>query len=107
MTTPLIILLYGILVAAGGVYGYLKAQSTPSLIAGLGSGLLLVGAAVAMMRGAYTIGWWLALIVAVLLLLRFGGTAFSNFKFMPGGLMIVLSIIAIAALLLGRTQPIR
>lgn len=104
MATAWIILIYGILVAAGGAYGYVKAQSMASLIAGVVSGVLLSGASVAMMRGAYSIGWWLALVVAVALLLRFASTAFgANFKFMPGGLMIALSIVAIIALLLERT----
>ena len=42
-----LVLIYGILVAAGGVMGYAKSQSTPSLIAGGISGIALVGAAVA------------------------------------------------------------
>ena len=65
--------------------------------------ILLIASAVAMMRGPFQIGWWAALIIAVLLLLRFGSAAFSNFKMMPGGLMIILSVIAIIVLLLGRT----
>ncbi|MFN2456273.1 MAG: TMEM14 family protein [Pyrinomonadaceae bacterium] len=104
--TALIILVYGVLVFAGGVIGYVKANSRASLAAGSISGVLLIASAVAMMRGgSYPLGWWLALIVAVLLLARFGLAAMSNFKMMPGGLMIVLSIIAIIALLMGRTPP--
>ncbi len=101
-----IILLYGVLVAAGGVLGYVRAQSVPSLAAGGVAGALLIGAAIAMMRGAYPLGWWAALIIAVLLLARFASASFSNFKWMPGGLMIVLSVIAIIVLLIGRT-PLR
>ncbi len=104
MTTAWIILIYGILVVAGGVLGYLKAQSTASLLAGGISGLLLIGAAVAMMRGSYQLGWWAALIIAILLLARFGMASLNNFKMMPGGMMIILSLIAIIALILGRTQ---
>lgn len=100
-----VILIYGLLVAVGGVMGYARAQSVPSLVAGGVAGLLLVGAAVAMMRGAYQLGWWAALIIALLLLARFGSAAFSSFKMMPGGLMIILSVIAIIALLFGRTAP--
>ncbi|HMV51391.1 MAG TPA: TMEM14 family protein, partial [Blastocatellia bacterium] len=44
MTTAWVVLIYGVLVAAGGAMGYFKAGSTASLIAGLGSGVLLVGA---------------------------------------------------------------
>lgn len=100
-----LVLIYGILIAALGVMGYVKASSTPSLIAGGISGIALVGAAVAMMKGAYTAGWWISLIVALLLLGRFGSAALSKgFKMMPDGLVIILSIIVIAALLTHREQ---
>ena len=103
--TAWVVLLYGVLVAAGGVLGYVRAQSTASLVAGGVAGLVLVGAGVAMMRGAYGAGWWVALIVAVLLLARFGAASLNGFKMMPGGLMIILSVIAIIALLAGRVSP--
>lgn len=107
MLTAWVILIYGVLVAAGGGYGYLKANSLASLIAGGVSGLILIGASVAMMRGAYTAGWWTALVIAALLLARFGyGAATAgSFKFMPGGMMILMSLAAIIALIAGRTPP--
>lgn len=101
--TAWVILVYGLLVAAGGAMGYFKAGSLASLIAGAGSGLLLLGASVAMMKGAYQAGWWISLIVAVLLLGRFGSAALSKgFKMMPGGMVIILSLIVIAVLLTQR-----
>lgn len=103
--TALVILVYGILTAAGGVFAYMKVGSRPSLIAGGVSGLLLVVAAIAMMRGAYQPGWWVALVITLLLLGRFVYASIGNFKFMPGGLMIALSVVALAALLFGRTSP--
>jgi uncharacterized membrane protein (UPF0136 family) len=100
-----LVLIYGIVMAVGGVYGYVKKDSMASLIAGGVSGIALVGAAVAMMKDAYSAGWWVSLIVALLLLGRFGSVALSKgFEMMPGGLIIVLSIIVIAALLTHRTQ---
>jgi len=99
--TAWVILIYGVLVAAGGVMGYVKANSRASLIAGGVSGVLLIAASVSMMRGAYQIGWWLAFVVAILLLARFGYASLSNFKMMPGGLMIILSLIALLVLLFG------
>jgi uncharacterized membrane protein (UPF0136 family) len=103
--TAWIILIYGLLVLAGGIMGYVKAQSTPSLVAGGLSGVILIASALAMMRGAYQIGWWIALVVAVLLLGRFGVNAATHgFKMMPGGLMIILSLIAIVALVAGKTR---
>jgi uncharacterized membrane protein (UPF0136 family) len=105
MPTAWIILIYGVLTAAGGVFAYLKVNSLPSIVAGGASGLLLVLAGYLMMRGSYTAGWWIALVVTLALLARFGAAAFSNFKFMPGGLMILLSLVALIALIAGRNAP--
>ncbi len=101
-----LVLIYGILIAAGGVMGYVKANSTPSLVAGVAAGIALVGAAVAMLRDAYSAGWWVSLIVALLLLGRFGVAAIRSgeFKMMPGGLVIIPSVIIIVALLTHRAQ---
>jgi uncharacterized membrane protein (UPF0136 family) len=100
-----LVLIYGILMAAGGVMGYVKKDSMASLIAGGISGIALVGAAVAMMKDAYSAGWWISLIVALLLLARFVIAELrGGFKMMPGGLVIILSIIVIAALLTHRAQ---
>lgn len=103
--TTLTVLIYGVLVALGGIYGYVKAQSVPSLVAGVGAGAVLVGAAIAMMRGAYQVGWWVSLVVALLLLARFVSASFKGFKWMPGGLMIILSLAVIIMLLIGRRGP--
>lgn len=104
MSTPWLVLIYGILVAAGGVMGYAKAGSTASLVAGGISGLLLAGSTFLMLRGSYQAGWWLALVVTLLLLGRFGMAALNNgFKMMPGGMVIIVSVIVLAGLLMQRT----
>lgn len=103
--TTWVILVYGLLVLVGGVMGYVKANSMASLMAGGVSGVVLIASALAMWRGFYQLGWWIALIVAALLLARFGYAAAANgFKMMPGGLMIILSVIAILALVVGRSR---
>jgi uncharacterized membrane protein (UPF0136 family) len=99
-----LVLIFAILVAAGGVMGFVKAGSTASLIAGVVSGILLAGSAFAMMRGAYQAGWWVALVVTILLLARFGMAAFREFKLMPGGIVIIMSLIVLAALIAQRVR---
>ena len=99
-----LVLIYAILVAAGGAMGYAKAGSMASLIAGVVSGLGLAGSAALMMRGSYQTGWWLSLIITLALLARFGHAAWDKgFKLMPGGLVIIVSVIVLAALLIQRT----
>lgn len=95
----LIVLVYGILIIVGGVIGYVKASSVASLAAGGITGILLIGSSIAMMKGAYQAGWWIALVVTILLLGRFAGAAMSKgFKMMPGGMVIILSLIVLAVL---------
>ncbi|MCI0661230.1 MAG: TMEM14 family protein [Acidobacteria bacterium] len=96
-----VVLIFGFLVAVGGVIGYVKVGSAASLIAGLIAGILLVGSAVAMMRGAQ-LGWWIALVVTILLLVRFGMAAMKEFKMMPGGLVIIMGLIVLAVLITQR-----
>jgi len=97
-----VVFIFAILIAVGGVMGYVRAGSTPSLIAGLIAGILLVGSVVAMNRGAYQLGWWIALVVTILLLVRFGMAAMKEFKMMPGGLVIIMGLIVLAVLITQR-----
>jgi uncharacterized membrane protein (UPF0136 family) len=101
--TSWIVLIYAILIAVGGIMGYVKAQSPASLIAGVGAGLLLAGSAIAMMKDAYQGGWWIALIITIALLVRFGLVAVQKgFEMMPGGMVIILSLIVLVVLLTNR-----
>lgn len=88
-----LILIYGLLVALGGIMGYVKARSQPSLISGLVSGALLLGA------------WWFglrnpkgglsfALVIAIALLVVFILRYRKTQTFMPAGLMAILSGVA-------------
>ncbi|MFN0125018.1 MAG: TMEM14 family protein [Blastocatellia bacterium] len=100
---PVYLLVYGAMIMLGGVMGYVKAKSQASLIAGLVAGALLDGSAALMIMGSRTAGWWLALLVSLALLARFGMAAMKDFKMMPGGMVIALSLAAIVILLLNRT----
>jgi uncharacterized membrane protein (UPF0136 family) len=101
-TPSLILFIYGVLVLLGGIMGYVQAQSVPSLIAGVVSGILLLGAGWALQNGQRW-GFLLGVVVTVGLLLFFGGRFAQSRAIMPGGLMTILSLgVLIALLLTGR-----
>ncbi|MGA7933505.1 MAG: TMEM14 family protein [Kovacikia sp.] len=94
------VLIYALLVALGGVMGYAKVQSNASLISGLVSGVVLAIAWYTSLQNPL-VGLAIATVVALLLLgvfaLRFRSTA----KFMPAGLMAILSLGATVAFAIG------
>ena len=89
---------YALLLMAGGLIGFLKAGSRPSLIAGVMSGLLAVGCLMVFMfaspRGGCWAGVALAGLMAVVFVIRLKKTG----KFMPSGMLLAMS--AVAAFLL-------
>jgi uncharacterized membrane protein (UPF0136 family) len=92
-TAAIIVWSYGALVLAGGVMGWVKARSKPSLIAGVAFGAALIAAG--WCPYARWVGASLAAALGVIMGVRFGQTR----KFMPAGLTFVLSVVALAALL--------
>eukprot|EP01048_Picozoa_sp_COSAG05_P005230 COSAG05_NODE_305_length_11703_cov_15.056705_2_plen_488_part_00 len=73
--------LYGLLLAGGGVMGYAKAQSVPSLVAGVGSGLIVS-------LSGYT---WLKSLWSLVLTGVMGRRFQASGKFMPAGLVSVIA----------------
>ncbi|HEY9887750.1 MAG TPA: TMEM14 family protein [Candidatus Obscuribacterales bacterium] len=88
---------YAVLAIAGGVMGYQKAASKPSLIAGLGTGALLLLGGVGLLQGQPW-GQWLAIAVTLLLVVVFIGRLIKTRKFMPAGLMVVVGVVTLIAL---------
>ena len=88
---------YGALVLAGGVMGYRKAQSTASLTAGLAFGISLMVTG-AMLWGGRRQEWWVAIGLTAALLIVMGVRYVKTRKFMPAGLMCVLSVAVLVAL---------
>jgi uncharacterized membrane protein (UPF0136 family) len=104
-TTAIVVWIYGLLVLGGGVMGYAKAKSKPSLIMGVICGLALLAAGVAVWRNA-TLGLCVSSSIAILLSLFFAIRFSRTRKFMPGGLMMILSIVASVLILMGfNTRP--
>ena len=90
-----VILVYATVVFAGGLIGYLKAGSKPSLIAGVVSAALLAGAAWMSWNNEVRALWiavGIAGLLSVVFLIRFLKTR----SFMPSGMMLVLSLAATA-----------
>jgi uncharacterized membrane protein (UPF0136 family) len=87
---------FGVFAIAGGVFGFVKAKSMPSLVAGSVSGAALIVAGVLIGTGASTrIGLILGLIVALALAGRFVPAFLKTKKVMPAGLMGALGIIGV------------
>jgi uncharacterized membrane protein (UPF0136 family) len=96
MPLPIVlILVYATVVFAGGLMGYLKAGSKPSLIAGVVSAALLAGAFWMSRTNGVAALWFaagIAGLLAVVFLMRFLKTR----SFMPSGMMLALSVAAAA-----------
>ncbi len=93
---------FGVLTVAGGVMGFVKAKSRPSLIAGGISGIALCAAGYLVSTGTNArVGLFLGLVVSFALAGRFVGTFRKSKKIMPAGLMAVLGIIGVVVSAIG------
>ena len=88
-------LVFGLLTLAGGIMGYVKANSVPSLIAGGLSGILLAVGALMLGSNARPILIGLGLI-SLVLAIRFVPAFINTMKPMPAGMMAVLSVVGLA-----------
>ena len=86
----LILYIYGILLIVGGLMGYVKAKSVPSLVAGLVCGFiaLLLG-----LRYTWHFAPPAALVLAIVLIFIMGRRYLNTRKAMPALIIVVLSII--------------
>lgn len=91
------LVVYGVLLAAGGIAGFKMAGSAASVVMGVAAGLLSVAAAVWAGRSpvaGLNAGFAVALVVAAAMLVRYLGSR----KLMPAGLTAILSVIMIVVL---------
>ena len=88
---------YGLLAGLGGIWGYIKSKSKPSLISGGISGVLLLVAAVMQIRGA-DLGLLIARIVVLLLIVVFAVRLIKTGKLMPSGIMLAAGVAAVVCL---------
>ncbi|XP_051125090.1 protein FATTY ACID EXPORT 5-like [Andrographis paniculata] len=89
---------YGILLVCGGLIGYARKRSTPSLIGGLATGLLLLLAAYLSLQ-AYNkqtnsyIALILQTVIAAILTWIMGNRYFQTRKIMPAGIVAGISAV--------------
>ncbi len=104
MSSPLVgqvtLGIYALLLAVGGLIGYLKAGSRPSLIAGSLSAVAAL-AALALSISENKFGVPLGLLLSISLFILFGYRyAAKTRKFMPSGLLAVASLVVLAVMFL-------
>lgn len=92
----MVVIVYAAFVLVGGIFGFLKAKSLPSLIAGTLGGLVLLASANGIRSGqAWSLPLALVLIAALLVFFSVRYLRSSPRAFMPGGLMTILSLLAL------------
>jgi uncharacterized membrane protein (UPF0136 family) len=91
---------YALLLGIGGLMGYLKAGSRPSLIAGSISALAAL-VAVGLWSTNFRLGVALGLLLSIALFVLFGYRyAVKTRKFMPSGLLAIASLVVLAVMFL-------
>jgi uncharacterized membrane protein (UPF0136 family) len=93
MSFPVLLLyVYGALLILGGLMGYVKAKSVPSLVAGVVCGVI------ALLLGYYY-PWQFApeaaLLLALLLIVIMGRRYLRTKKLMPAGLVVLVSLVVV------------
>ena len=87
-------IVFGALTIVGGIVGYVKAGSAASIIAGSITGVLLLVAAF-LLPERRMVGLATALIISLLLAAQFIPKLLRTGRFMPAGIMSLLSVIGI------------
>ena len=105
LVAPITLGIYAVLLGLGGVIGYLKAGSRASLIAGSISSTVAV-AALALSIAYKNWGITLGLLLSISLFILFGYRyAVKTRKFMPSGLLAVVSLVVLAVMFLIMDWP--
>lgn len=90
MTPNLVLWIYIVLLVVGGLIGFLKAKSKVSLITAVSAAALLSLCATHIIFQPYV-----ADIILAVLLVLFGWRLTKSKKFMPSGLMLLLTVVAL------------
>ena len=86
--------IYGVIMILGGIMGFVKVGSKASLISGVGMGLALLASGFGVWRGSAD-SLVVALVIAALLMVIFAIRYVKTRRFMPGGMLAILSLVAV------------
>jgi uncharacterized membrane protein (UPF0136 family) len=100
-TRVIFILVYSLIILCGGIVGFIKAQSFPSLVMGVSFAIALAICGYVMMKGS-SIAYYAASVLTLVLSLFFTYRLIISHRFMPAGLMCILSLVMLAILLFSR-----
>ena len=90
MTADIVLWVYVILLVAGGLFGFFKAKSRASLISSV-----VFGALLAMCAADVVFKEYMAYVFLAALLVVFGIRLTKTKKFMPSGMLMVITLIAL------------
>lgn len=97
-TTAIEIWVYGVLMILGGIIGFVRVHSKASLLSGVGLGLGLLACGYGVWRGATNSAGdslVVAVVIAALLLVLFAIRFAKTRRFMPAGMLAILSLLAV------------
>lgn len=97
-TKAILTFLYALLVLIGGIAGYVKASSAPSLLMGVAFAILLFLSAAGQYRKS-TLALYSAIILAAILAAFFAVRFVQTLSFLPAGVMVIISILVLIPLL--------
>lgn len=93
----IVLVVYALLMLVGGIIGFTTAGSRASLVSGVGSAVVLAAAWV-VSRSSPVAGLWLGAVAAILLCIVFAMRLAKTAKFMPSGMLLVVSVVALVLL---------
>jgi uncharacterized membrane protein (UPF0136 family) len=92
--TAIEIWVYGVLMILGGIIGFVKVHSKASLLSGVGLGVGLLASGYGVWRGSAN-SLVVAAVIAALLLVLFAIRFAKTRRFMPAGVLAILSLAAV------------